>query len=368
MILNLKSQTDLSGFYVVYRGSTNLEKPGIYGIAHLMEHLMTKNVDHLQEDYDREGIDFNAYTSNNEIVFHLTGIDEKINERKHEFVELLSEFNVTKDQFENERKIVLEEYMDAFNDQTSSHLLNLNRKVFNSYSPIGLKEDLLNLNFMDCLKFFETQYMFPSKIINVSKNNLYNNNLINFNNKKINREVKFGNYNPKLEINNQFKDKSSIIILSPVIQKDFAYVHFINAMLGLGLKSPLYQEIREKRSLAYYVQIHMMRMNRQGIINIVTQTSNKNTDTVIECVKDIIDNPNKYLTKKRFDLVKDFYKIRKKKMRILKHGNVSKWIEPKSFSIFNIIDTVKFSDIQKVYKEQYDFNNFYISNDKTEFQ
>ena len=27
MIINLKSETDLSGFYVVYEGSTNLEKP-----------------------------------------------------------------------------------------------------------------------------------------------------------------------------------------------------------------------------------------------------------------------------------------------------------------------------------------------------
>ncbi len=36
MIINLKSQTDLSGFYVVYEGSTNLEKSGWYGISHLM--------------------------------------------------------------------------------------------------------------------------------------------------------------------------------------------------------------------------------------------------------------------------------------------------------------------------------------------
>ena len=54
MIINLKSQTDLSGFYVVYEGSTNLEKSGWYGISHLMEHLMCKNFDHLQEDFDKE--------------------------------------------------------------------------------------------------------------------------------------------------------------------------------------------------------------------------------------------------------------------------------------------------------------------------
>jgi hypothetical protein len=33
MIVNLKSQTDLGGFYIVYEGSTNLEKSGWYGIS-----------------------------------------------------------------------------------------------------------------------------------------------------------------------------------------------------------------------------------------------------------------------------------------------------------------------------------------------
>ena len=142
MIINLKSETDLSGFYVVYEGSTNLEKKGWFGISHLMEHLMCKNFDHLQEDFDRDGIDWNAYTSSNEIVFYLTGLEDKVNKWKGEFMDLLGEFNVTKEQFENERNIVLEEYMDCFNDQTQTHMLNLSRKLFNDYDPIGLKEDL----------------------------------------------------------------------------------------------------------------------------------------------------------------------------------------------------------------------------------
>jgi hypothetical protein len=59
--------------------------------------------------------------------------------------------------------------MDAFNDQGDSHMLNLSRKLFNDYDPIGSKQDLENLKFMDCLNFFELQYAKPTKIINVSK-------------------------------------------------------------------------------------------------------------------------------------------------------------------------------------------------------
>lgn len=368
MIINLKSQTDLSGFYVVYEGSTNLEKKGWYGISHLMEHLMCKNFDHLQEEFDKDGIDWNAYTSGNEIVFYLTGLDEKVNKWKGEFMDLLGQFNVTKEQFENERNIVLEEYMDAFNDQTQTHMLNLSRKLFNDYDPIGLREDLESMKFMDCLNFFELQYAKPTKIINVSKNKKYKNNEIEFVERQIVKNLAFGDYKTPLELGNEFKDKTSLVMLSPTIEEDFAYVHFINAMLSLGLKSPLYQEIREKRGLVYYVHCYQSRMNQQGINTIATQTSNKNFNACVDAVKEVISNPKKHLTKDRFDLVKDYYKVRQQKDEILRYKNVNQWINPEGWSVYDIIDKVDFKTVKKVYDRYYDFEKFYISSDKKEFK
>jgi len=368
MIINLKSETELSGFYVVYEGSTNLEKKGWFGISHLMEHLMCKNFDHLQEDFDKDGIDWNAYTSSNEIVFYLTGLDEKVNKWKGEFMDLLGEFNVTKEQFENERNIVLEEYMDCFNDQTQTHMLNLSRKLFGDYDPIGLKEDLEKLKYMDCLNFFELQYAKPTKIINVSKNKPYKNNKIDFTKRDIKKTIEFGNNDVALELSNEFKDKTSIAILSPIIEEDFAYVHFINAMLSLGLKSPLYQEIREKKGLVYYVHCYQSRVNNQGINTISTQTSNKNYNGVVDAVKEVITNPDKYLTKERFDLVKDYYKVRMAKDEILRYKNVNQYINPEGWSVYEILDKVNMKKIKEVYKKYYNFDNFYISNDKKEFK
>src|ERR1035437_636513 len=158
MIINLKSENNLSGFYIVWQGSTNLEKKGNFGISHLCEHLICKSFDHLQEDFDRDGVDWNMYTSDNEIVGYMTGLDEKINKWKYKFVDLLSEFTITKEQFESERNIVLEEMADAFNGQSECHQLNLARKLFNDYGPIGLKSDLESLKFLDIINFWELQY------------------------------------------------------------------------------------------------------------------------------------------------------------------------------------------------------------------
>lgn len=368
MIINLKSQNELSGFYVVYEGSTNLEKPGWYGISHLMEHLMCKNFDHLQEEFDKDGVDWNAYTSSNEIVFYMQGLDVKINKWKHEFIKLLSQFEITKEQFENERNIVLEEYMDCFNDQTQTHSLNLSRKLLNDYDPIGLKSDLENLKFLDCLNFYELQYSKPSKIINVSKNKPYKNNTIDFAEREIIKPIVFGNFDTDLELSNDFKDKTSIIMLSPVVDEDFAYVNFINSMLSMGLMSPLYQEIREKSGLVYYIHCYLSRNNNQGINTIATLTSNKNFNKIVELTKGVISNPDKFLTKERMSVVKEYFKVRKEKDEILRHASVNQWINPEGWSIYEILDTVNMKKIREVYDKYFNFDDFYISSDKKEFK
>jgi predicted Zn-dependent peptidase len=368
MIVNLKSQTNLSGLYVVYEGSTNLEKPGWYGISHLMEHLMCKTFFHMIQDFDRDGIQWNAYTSSNEIVFYMTGLDDKINKHRNKYLDALQSFDITKAQFENERKIVLQEYEDTFNDQSQSHQLNLYRKLFNNYDPIGLKKDLEDLKFMDCLNFYELQYAKPTKIIYVSKNKGIKNLDIEFANRKIVSRLQYGDHKVPLELNNEFKDKTSVICLSPVVDDKNAEVHFLNAMLTLGLKSPLYDEIREKRGLVYYIHCYQNRYNEQGIISIDTQTSNRNFESLIDGIGKVLKNTKKFLNKERFNLVKDFYKVRREKDEILRYNNVNQWIQPEGWSVYDILDKVTLKDIEEVYEKYYDFSKFYISSDKKEFK
>jgi predicted Zn-dependent peptidase len=368
MIINLKSQTDLSGFYIVYEGSTNLEKPGLFGTSHLMEHLVCKSFEHLREDFEKEGIDWNAYTSSNEIVFYFTGLDEYLNPRKQQLVELMSEFKITKQDFEKERGIVLEEYSDYFGDQTESHALNLNRKLFRDYDPIGLKEDLQSLKYMDCIKFWELQFANPTKIINVSPKNIFKTD-IEFANRTFDRKLEFGPHKDIiLEKRNDFGDKASLIMVSPLAEEDFNYISFINAMLSSGLSSPLYQEVREKKGLVYHISCSQARNNKQGFTTISTQTGKKNIQKVYDTVRKVINNPDKYLTKSRFETIKESYLIKLKKDKINRFSNVNQWILPKGWSIKEIIKTVTLNKIRDVYEKYYNFDNFYLSYDAEEFK
>ena len=366
-IINLPSQTDLSGFYVVYRGSTNLEKKGIYGISHLMEHLVAKCMDPYQNELDRLGIDFNAYTSGNEVVFHITGLDRSLSKWRNKFVDLLSQFNVTKEEFENERNIVLQEYMDSFNDQTHNHWLNLDRKLYNNFNPIGLKEDLENLTWMDCLRYFDNQYSDPSLIINVSKNIEFGAD-IDF--KTVDQNKKFikGNYPVDLQRDTDYKGKVSLIMSSDIIDSDFDKVKFINTMLSSGLQSPFYHEIREKRGLVYYVGNSLRQLNNHGTNYIYTMSSAENINKIVDIVGNILDNPSKFLTKDRFNTVRESLLIAKEKQDINRFSSIDRWVMPDGWSQLEVLDTITHDEVIEVAERYFNMSNYHISRDDKEFK
>jgi len=363
MVINIKSETDLSGFYIVYKGSTMNEKPGWRGISHLMEHLVYKSIDYLMNDFDRFGIGNNAYTSGTEIVFYLTGLDEFVSGFREEVLEKLLKFQITEEQFENERKIVLEEYMDVFNNQANSHSLNLSRKMYDDYDAIGAREDLEKMTYQDIKNYFELQYAKPHKIINVSKHNQFETD-IKFSNIKFDNIIEVGDYNPVYEKFNVNPDKASVINVSPVITDDFPYIKFITKMLGGGLMSPLYQEIREKKGLVYYIHCFLNRVtDKSGVIQISSETSTSNVDEFQAIVKEVLSNPNKHMTQERFDIVKEAIIISLKISKINRHSTINKYITPVEWQIEPILEDLTLEKVMTYYDKYFNYDKYYLSVD-----
>jgi predicted Zn-dependent peptidase len=357
-VINVKSQTDLSGFYIVFHGSVMKEKKGWFGLSHLMEHLVCHHLDDMLDDFDRDGISWNAYTSDADVVFYYTGLDEYLKKYRSVILDKLLIFGITEEQFLNERKIVLEEYKDYFNKQNFNHMLNLNRRLFNNYRPIGLREDLETLTYQDVKDYFELQFSKPHIIINVSKNSEFKTD-IEFANETFDNVVEIGDYDIELEPYSSFNGKSSVVNISEVISEDFAYVDFITDMLVMGLKSPLYQEIREKRGLAYYVSCSLDRMtDKSGIIMINSETSDDNVEEVQKQIDYVLSNPNLFMTQERFDIVKQSLEIKLKKNKINRHSNIDKYITPSEWQIEPILKDITLDKVLKIYDKYFDFATF----------
>lgn len=370
MILNVKSQTELSGFYVVYNGTIKNEKDGIYGISHLIEHLMCHNInDEMVEKFQNAGMAWNAYTSQTNIVFYLIGLNKFVNEYKYEFFDKLSYINISDDDFNLEKKILLEEYTSIFNMQSHSHLLNLYRKYFNSYNTIGKKKDIQNLKLDTCVDHFNKYYSKPSKIINVSKNSPIFKN-IDFNDYNNNYEIKY-NYN---FLNNDFNlyksvlNKSSIIYLSPIIDDDWDVVFFINHLLSNGVNSPLYKNIRKKMGLSYYIRCNLERISDLSGLNIIsTETDDYKVEDVIETIDATLSDLS-FLTKSKFEIVKNSIINKIETVDINRHSNVETFIKPDKWTIEKNIYNITLDKVIEVYSKYFNVDKYHKSVDKKEFK
>ena len=366
-VINVKSQTQLSGFYIVFKNSTLGENKGTFGVSHLGEHLLFKNIEDMLDIFDIDGIGNNAYTSDTEIVVLFTGLEEYLSKHKKTILDKILTFNITKEQFENERKIVIEEYKMYFNKQAENHQLNLYRKKFGNFGAIGLLEDLENITYDEFKEFYDRQFSKPHMIINVSKDSEFETD-IEFSTETFDKVIHYGDYDVALEPYNNKNGKISIINMSEVITEDFAIVNFITDLIGSGLKSPIYDEIREKRGLVYYINSYLDRISDQsGVVIISSETADNNVEEFQKTLKYVLDNPKKFITQERFDIVKQSTEIKLKKQDINRYNSVDKYISPKEWQVESILGDITLEKVMKIYDKYFNFDKWIKSTDDKEF-
>lgn len=340
MFLNLPSPTGLSGFYVVFDGSTNLEATGTRGASHLVEHLVCRSFKDMRDELDRHGIEWNATTTANYVVFYFTGLESSIKKYRGKLLDRIYDFRIEKSDFESERKIVLEEYSDTFSRHPARHMLNTYRKHLNSHMPIGSREDLQDLRWIDLLGFYEKNFMRPTKVISVSRSGKFGSSSVDFSDGAHVPEYHLAEYKNKLEPAPPKKEKSSIIVLSSLMAENLDKLRVLSMVIGKGLGSPLYQEVRERLALCYTISSDVDRFGGQAIMKIQTSTQSAHADKALSAIKKILRDPSKHVTKRRVDLIVDLLKAQEMKGEINRYKNVDRFIDPEHYDIYRDLKKV----------------------------
>lgn len=334
---------------------------------------MTKSFDHLQDELQARGISWNAYTSTNEVVFWLTGLEEELTPYRNKILHCLENFNITTEQFETERSIVLQEYKDYFTSQYWTHFTNVVRRRFENYDPIGRRDDLEALTLENLQAMFETWYRRPTKIINVS--NRYH----HMDTEKLRLNVvedsvlRPGRWSDSdqgvpLELGNNFEANSSVVMQTEPISQDVPALKIIANMLSSGLNSPLFQEVREKRGLCYGIWCTLSRFNLEYLFNITSTTADHQVDQLLDVTKEVISNQAKYLTAERLEVVRRSLQIDDQIEAINRYSNVAPWLTPPQFQARAVQDTIQLDEIHRVAKLYINPDKLHVSVDKRDFQ
>ena len=300
-----KNNLKMNGLYITYNAGSAYEKSHHKGTMHLMEHLICKRLDNMQDEFTKRNIMYNAYTDEMQVVVYFTGLESQLNsDIKTNILKLLTDgVFVSENEFEKEKNIVIQEYYNHFNDLVYGSISNVLRKKYNVFNTIGDIDDIINFSYEEAKEVFNIYFKQPSNIIEVGRKKT-DFSYIEYNDVPIsNKRIKFGKYYNKEELLPITDTNSTIVITAKkcISKKDYPIMRILNDILSDGLNSPLYQELREKRGLIYCIFPFNIKSVNDTIFTYVVMTTKENVDNVIGLITDILTNLDKFITPQRFN-------------------------------------------------------------------
>jgi predicted Zn-dependent peptidase len=275
------------------------------GISHFLEHMAfkgtkTRNATQIAEEFDNIGGRINAYTSREKTVYYV-----KVLKDDAEFaVEFLSDIlqNSIFDQSEMDREkgVILQE-IAMTNDTPDDIIFDYFQETAFPNQPLG--RSILGPE--SNIEKFDRRYL----IDYVNKN--YHNSNICITSAGNLSEDDFGNYvekyftnlnsgeilNPEKSnyIGGDFRrEKNELeqinLLLgfksSSYLDDDFYIGQILSSILGGGMSSRLFQEVREKRGLAYSIYAFNLAYNDNGLFGIYAGTTPEQTNELIKVTID----------------------------------------------------------------------------------
>jgi len=357
----IDSNIGMSMFGVVYQAGSYWEEDGKRGTSHLMEHLMCKPYEHLYSKMRALGVGDNASTSDNRVAFYCYGLDECIAEISQVILDSLTkqESLWTKEQFDNEKNIVLQEYNDYFNRQDYGALLNFFRKYYNYCDPIGIRCDIEGFTYEDSLAAAKEVFSKPKMIVEVGTHSVKYNG--EYADKPLGSRLSFGNYDIELEdVPKGTQSLVTVLRKSPLGLDDASKMKLLNTCIGDGLESPLYQELREKRGLIYGVWVDNQIVGSDLVPYSSAQTSEKNASEVKDVYRELLSKDmSELISEERFDICKQGMLYEKKKADILPHQGVWTTVMG-NYNPYENIEDFSYEQALELAQRAYSIDNFEV--------
>ncbi len=290
---------------VMFKVGSNYENKKINGISHFLEHMLfegTKNRTSSREianEIEKYGAEFNAYTSLDRTAFFIKIINKKFEKALDILSDMVADSLFDKKKIEKEKQVILKEINMVTDDPKQHQWILFQKNLFEKHPAknptYGTIKAVKNLNRNLILNYCNKYYIPNNMVISV---------VGNVNNVKEKIEKYFGNLKKRKFITRKEikeplqtkikkfvekrKTQSSYILFGyktmPRTNKDSYVLDIIASILGKGQSGWLFDEIRNKRGLAYQVGVQSENEKDYGYFAVFANLDKKN----IEKSKEII--------------------------------------------------------------------------------
>ena len=285
-------------------GSRDEERPE-NGISHFIEHMTfkgTRDRSSLQiaKDLDAIGGLSNAFTGKENTCFHARILGKHFGLLSDILSDIFLNSTFDPDDMERERQVILQE-ISMVEDSPSDNIHELFNGLFWLDQPMGMStlgtgETVSAIKKENILKYINKFYV-PERIIVAAAGNVDHKSMV-------------ANFEPLFEsmtdggkpypersalssnagVSIHFKDMEQVHIclggeaVSQASDERFAYA-ILNTILGGNMSSRLFQEIREKRGLAYSVYSFVSSYTDSGLLGVYVATDSRNVNSALDAIQ-----------------------------------------------------------------------------------
>lgn len=283
-------------------GSRN-ESPEENGISHFLEHMFFKgtkkrSAKDISFEIDSLGGELNAFTSRENTTFYVKVLDEYLEKG----CELLSDVFLNsifpEEDIEKEKKIIKEE-IKMVEDTPDDYIHDLFYQTVWGHSGLGQsilgrRETVRSFTKDDLLSHIRKYYGTRDIVISCAGNfqhehllSMLNKNLGNLRRGSEPERITQSDFKGQVEVFRKDLSEAHICMgvkgLSQTSEERYS-LFVLNTILGAGVSSRLFQEIREKRGLAYSIYSFISSYFDTGVWGVYAGVSRKRVQEVLELI------------------------------------------------------------------------------------
>jgi predicted Zn-dependent peptidase len=281
------------------------ERPAQAGYSHFIEHMFFKgtrsrSATEISREIDGLGGEMNAFTTRETTTFYVKVLDQQLQQALELLADLFHHSRFDSKEVEKEKQVVLEE-IRMVQDDPEDLVQELHTGQVLGRHPLGRsilghENTIQNLRRPDLLGYIETHYD-PSQIVIAIAGN--------FEQARLERLVEryFAKRKPVAGVSRVVRRPPDVhggvlVKRKPLEQvhlclglkgvaaghRDRYAVYALNSVLGGSMSSRLFQEIREKRGLAYSIYSFLSGYSDIGTITVYAATRPKEVSRVVDLV------------------------------------------------------------------------------------
>ena len=295
-------------------GSRN-EKGAQAGASHFLEHLLFKgtpsrSAQDIAEAFDAVGGDLNAFTSKETTCYYARVKDEDLAMAIEHLSDMLLNSVIKKTDLEAERQVVLEEI--NIRDDTPDDLVGdlLNEAVWPDHplgKPVlGTKQSITDMSRAVVMRYYKGRYT-PADLVVAIAGNVHHDDAVKIVRKHIPAgRIKRSSVPTPVVAAGRPPAASgrNLVVRKPTEQAHLCFgtdglrrddpdrfaMGVVNTVLGGGMSSRLFQEVREKRGLAYSVYSYHQQFAETGFFGVYAGTTPSKAREVLAVARGQIED------------------------------------------------------------------------------